>query len=56
MTYIIPCSSRKNNPIDFQNFESCIENLSYPNLNELRLSLIENLPCTLDWKHTIPAW
>lgn len=56
MSYIIACSSSKNNPINFQNFESSIDNLSFPYFNEYRLELIENLGVNLDWSHTLPAW
>lgn len=56
MSFIISCSKRKNNPIDFQNFESNIDSLSYANLNQHRLKLIENLGKNLEWTHTLPAW
>jgi cytoplasmic iron level regulating protein YaaA (DUF328/UPF0246 family) len=56
MSYLIACSSCKNNPNNFENFQSSIHELSFPELNEYRLVLINNFANNLDWNHTLPAW
>jgi cytoplasmic iron level regulating protein YaaA (DUF328/UPF0246 family) len=53
MSYLITCSGSKNCP---EAIASSLNNLSYPELNEYRIKIIELAKKELDWNRTLPAW
>jgi cytoplasmic iron level regulating protein YaaA (DUF328/UPF0246 family) len=53
MSYLITCSGSKNCP---ESIASSLNNLSYPELNEYRIKIIELAERELDWNRTLPAW
>ena len=58
MTFIIPCSSNKRNPlINPESQPSNLENLLFDeHLNQIRQDLIQEKNQDLDWNHCLPAW
>jgi len=58
MTFIIPCSRTKNNPINnLESQPSNLQNLSFDeHLNEIRHNLIQEENVDLDWNYCLPAW
>jgi len=52
-SFLITCSGSKKMPV--QN-NSTIENLSFPELNNYRLKMIQLSGCELNWDYTLPAW
>ncbi len=53
MSYLITCAGSKKNPT---NTPSALINLSFPQLNPVRISLIGSTGIILDWSKTLPAW
>lgn len=58
MTFIIPCTRTKNNPLDYIECQpSMLENLSFnEELNEIRQNLIQETYPAINWNYCLPAW